>query len=93
MHVPPSGIDGLGLDGRRVVSGGAHRVERPLVRVTAVQRAVVVHLAQQRALVMVVTVVVGQRLMAAAEVYVTVVVRRGRRRVTRSGWHRRGRRR
>lgn len=92
MHVPPSRIHGLGLDGRRVVSGGAHRVEWPLVWMAAVQRAVVVHLAQQRALVVMVTVVVGQRLMAAAEIDVAVVMRRRRRRVTRTGRHRRGRR-
>lgn len=91
VHVPPGGIHGLGLDGGRVVSSGAHRVERPLVRMAAVQRAVVVHLAEQRALVMVmVAVVVGQRLVATAEVDVTVV--RRRRRVSGAGRHGRGRR-
>lgn len=83
VYVPPSRIHRLCLDGRRVVSGSAHRVEWPLVRMAAVQRAVVVHFAEQRALVvMMVPVIVGQRLMATTEINVTVVRRRRRRRVT-----------
>lgn len=77
VHVPPGGIHRLGLDGGRVVSGGAHRVERPLVRMAAVQCAVIVHFTKQWALVMVmVAVVVRQCLVATAEVNVTVVRRR-----------------